>query len=76
MKKNIFFFFFLFSVSVSGQMSPSWINHFCCFYSVGPHSFSYPLEVGVELDAIGRIEVDALDLAAQAFALSETGHDL
>ena len=28
-----------------------------------------PLEVGVELDAVGRVEVDALHLAAQAFAL-------
>ena len=30
-----------------------------------------PLEVGVELDAVGRVEVDALDLAAQALALGE-----
>src|SRR3989442_6139856 len=28
-----------------------------------------PLEVAVELDAVGRVEVDALDLAAQALAL-------
>jgi hypothetical protein len=35
-----------------------------------------PLEVGVELDAVGRIEVDALDLAAQALALGERGHDV
>ena len=35
-----------------------------------------PLEVGVELDAVGRVEVDALDLAAQALAFGQTGHDL
>ena len=35
-----------------------------------------PLEVGVELDAVGWVDVNALDLAAQAFALGERGHDL
>lgn len=35
-----------------------------------------PLEVGIELDAIGRIDVDALHLAAQPFALRETDHHL
>ena len=35
-----------------------------------------PLEVGVELDAVGRVQVDALDLAAKSFALGERGHDL
>ena len=35
-----------------------------------------PLEVGVELDAVGRIEVDALDLAAQPFALRQRRHHL
>ena len=35
-----------------------------------------PLEVGVELDAVGRVEVDALHLAAQSFALGQGGHDL
>src|SRR2546425_517890 len=35
-----------------------------------------PLEVAVELDAVGWIEVDALDLAAQALALGQAGHDL
>ena len=35
-----------------------------------------PLEVGVELDAVGWIEVEALDFPAQAFALGEGGHDL
>ncbi len=52
MKKNILFFLFLLSVSVSGQMSPSWINHFCCFDSIRPHSFSYPLGVVVEDDSV------------------------
>ena len=35
-----------------------------------------PLEIGVELDAVGRVNVDALDFAAQALALGERGHDL
>ena len=35
-----------------------------------------PLEVAVELDAVGRVEVDALHLAAQALALGQAGHDL
>ena len=35
-----------------------------------------PLEVGVELDAVRRIEVDALDFPAQAFALGEGRHNL
>src|SRR5206468_8298021 len=35
-----------------------------------------PLEVAVELDAIGRVEVDALHFATQALALGETGHHL
>ena len=34
-----------------------------------------PLEVGVEPDAVGRIEIDALHLAAQSFALGQRGHD-
>ncbi len=33
-------------------------------------------EVGVEFDAVGWVEVDALDLAAEAFAFCEGGHDL
>ena len=35
-----------------------------------------PLEVAVELDAVGRVEVDALHLAAQALALGQAGHHL
>jgi hypothetical protein len=35
-----------------------------------------PLEVAVELDAVGRVEVDALHLAAQALALGEARHHL
>ena len=35
-----------------------------------------PLEVGVEFDAVGRVDVDALHLAAQPLALGERGHDL
>ena len=35
-----------------------------------------PLEVAVELDAVGRVEVDALHLATQALALGEAGHHL
>ncbi len=35
-----------------------------------------PLEVAVELDAVGRVEVDALHLAAQTLALGKAGHDL
>ena len=35
-----------------------------------------PLEVRVELDAVGRIEVDALHLAAQPLALGERRHHL
>ena len=37
---------------------------------------SRPLEVGVEADAVRRVDVDALDLPAQAFALGEGRHDL
>ena len=35
-----------------------------------------PLEIGVEFDAVGRVNVDALDLPAQSLALGEGGHDL
>ena len=35
-----------------------------------------PLEVAVELDAVGRVEVDALHLATQSLALGEAGHHL
>ena len=35
-----------------------------------------PLEIGIEFDAIGRVEIDALHLTAQAFALGKTCHDL
>ena len=35
-----------------------------------------PLEIAVELDAVGRVHIDALHLAAQAFALGQTSHDL
>ena len=35
-----------------------------------------PLEVGVELDAVGRVEVDALDFAAQTLAFGERCHHL
>ena len=35
-----------------------------------------PLEVTVELDAVGRVDVDALHLATQALALGQAGHDL
>ena len=35
-----------------------------------------PLEVGVELDAVRRVEVDALHLAAEAFPFGEGGHHL
>ena len=35
-----------------------------------------PLKVGVELDAVGRVDVDALHLAAQPLALGQRGHHL
>lgn len=35
-----------------------------------------PLEVGVELDAIGRVDVDALHLPLQPFALGQARHHL
>ena len=35
-----------------------------------------PLEVGVELDTVGRVEVDALHLAAQPLALGQRRHHL
>jgi hypothetical protein len=35
-----------------------------------------PLEVAVELDALGRIEIDALHFPAQALALGKTRHHL
>ena len=35
-----------------------------------------PLEVGVELDAIGRVDVDALHLALQPLALGQARHHL
>ena len=34
-----------------------------------------PLEIGIKLDAVRRVEVDALDFAFQAFAFGEGGHD-
>ena len=34
-----------------------------------------PLEVGVELDAVGRVEVDALHAASEPLALGQGGHD-
>src|SRR5438034_521595 len=37
---------------------------------------STPLEVAVELDAVGRIDVNALHPAAQPLAFGEAGHDL
>ena len=33
------------------------------------------LEVGLEADAVGRVEEDHLHAAAEAFALGEGGHD-
>jgi len=35
-----------------------------------------PLEVAVELDAIGGVEVDALHLSAQSFPFGQACHDL
>ena len=35
-----------------------------------------PLEVGVELDAVRRVDIDALHLPAQPFALGQAGHHL
>ncbi len=35
-----------------------------------------PLEIAVELDAVGRIEIDALDAPAKPLPLGQTGHDL
>ena len=35
-----------------------------------------PLEVGVELDTVRRVDVDALHLAAQPLPLSQRGHHL
>ena len=35
-----------------------------------------PLEIAVELDAVGRIDIDALHLAAQALALGKARHHL
>ena len=35
-----------------------------------------PLEVGVEADAVGRVDIDALHLAAQALALRQRCHHL
>ena len=35
-----------------------------------------PLEVGVELDAVGRVDVDRLDLALEPLALGEARHHL
>ncbi len=35
-----------------------------------------PLEVGVEFDAVGRVHVDALDFAAQAFPFCQGCHHL
>jgi hypothetical protein len=35
-----------------------------------------PLEVAVEFDAVGRVDVDHLHLAAQPFAFGQAGHHL
>ena len=34
------------------------------------------LPIGVKFDPVGRIEINALDLAAQALAFGKAGHDL
>ena len=51
--------------------------HFVRRIRGGPRFVSRaPLEIAVELDAVGRVEVDALDFASQAFPFGEAGHDL
>ena len=35
-----------------------------------------PLEVGIELDAVRRVKIDALYAAAQSFAFGDAGHDV
>ena len=35
-----------------------------------------PLEIAIELDAVGWVEIDALYLTPQALAFGEAGHDL
>ena len=45
-------------------------------FGSAPEAAGRPLEVRVELDAVGRVEVDALHLAAQPLALGERCHHL
>lgn len=35
-----------------------------------------PLEIGIELDAVGRVDVDALNLSTEPFPFRQGGHDL
>ena len=37
------FLFLINTVLLQAQLSQQWLNNFCCFDSVGPHTFSFPL---------------------------------
>lgn len=52
MKKYLLFWLIICSFSSNAQMNPQWINHFCCFDSIAPHSFSYPFGKVVSNDSV------------------------
>lgn len=64
MKKYLIFCLFCCSFSVSAQLNPAWINHFCCFDSIAPHSFSYPLGIIQSGDSmiIAYVEDDSVKI--------------
>ncbi|MBL0105340.1 MAG: hypothetical protein IPP51_17135 [Bacteroidetes bacterium] len=48
-------FLILFSLAVfssKAQMSINWVNHFCCFDSIAPHSFSVPVNKIIDGDTL------------------------
>jgi hypothetical protein len=44
MKTRLFILLSIFCTGfTNAQFAQQWLNNFCCFDSLGPHSFSYPL---------------------------------
>lgn len=75
MKKYLLFCLLWCSFSASAQLNPSWVNNFCCFDSVAPHSFSYPLGEVIKNDSIitAYFEDDSLKVKV---INSNTGMDI
>ena len=52
MKKYLLICFCLFYNSSKAQIDTQWVNRFCCFDTIAPHSFSYPLGVEYKFDSL------------------------